>query len=565
MKTGQSRLWIVVTLVGTLVAVGSVGAMLSGDSALGRGRTVRFADPAGEHLVGTYVPGTRPGGVILLEGFGSDQVTLRSVASEFAQAGVHVFTFDFSGHGRSPGSLDFDNAATDRLARQTLAAKGAFRLLSGLPDDRIILLGHSMGARVALQAATIDPERVAGLILLGTQVNLAANVQSTVFTGVADAELAWVQSLGPGEPPVNILLIIGSWDDILTPANGRLLLQKLAGPDALAGQPYGALAEGTGRELVILDNLLHNYEVFSPWLLAHVKGWSGAIWGPDVEISAAVPTAARRNVLWVSALLGLFLALVAGERWAAAALPPAPTTARRIVITDVKRFLRVKLLFWLLALPLTAVLATLFFFIPLGIPVFNLIYVGFIGGYGLLLLPLYRLGHVPGTKGRLPFSTGDTAHTERRTRTQRVLLATGVGTVLLVFTAAYARTGWFYAPPTNVRLLWLILFMPVTALGFWIGLHEGEMLTLAAPGSIRPRIATTLIGLVPFFLWTLFLAAIGSLSGMVSGIQGLVILALVLAAGALLQRLAGRSWLAALLQSILLYWLILPQGVLFSR
>jgi pimeloyl-ACP methyl ester carboxylesterase len=510
LKAGQSRLWIVVPLVGALVAVGSVGAM-------------------------------------------------------FAQAGVHVFTFDFSGHGRSPGSLDFDNAATDRLARQVLAAKGAFRLLSGLTDERMILLGHSMGARVALQAATIDPERIAGLILLGAQVNLATNVQSLVFTGVADAELAWVQSLGPGEPPTNILLIIGSWDDILTPANGRLLLKKLAEPAAVAGQPYGALAEGTGREMVILDGLLHNYEVFSPWLLAHVKGWSGAIWGPDVGLSAAVPTTARRNALWVSALLGLFLALVAGEQWAAAILPPIPTTARRIVITDVRRFLRAKLLLWLPALPLTTILATLFFFVPLGVPVFNLIYVGFIGGYGLLLLLLYRLGHVPGTRGRLPFSIVDTAHTDRRHRTLRILLAVGVEMVLLVFTAAYARTGWFYIPPTNVRLLWLILFTPVTALGFWIGLHEGEMLTLAAPDSIRPRIATTLIGLVPFFLWTLFLAAIGSLSGMVSGIQGLVILALVLAAGALLQRLAGRPWLAALSQSILLYWLILPQGVLFSR
>jgi hypothetical protein len=37
-----------------------------------------------------------------------------------------------------------------------------------------------------------------------------------------------------------------------------------------------------------------------------------------------------------------------------------------------------------------------------------------------------------------------------------------------------------------------------------------------------------------------------------------------LAHGPLVQRIASRPWLAAVLQAILLYWLILPQGALFS-
>jgi alpha-beta hydrolase superfamily lysophospholipase len=66
--------------------------------------------------VGYYYPGEIEAGVLLLEGFGSDQVNMRSAASEFAQAGYHIFTFDFSGHGRSPGTLGYDNAETLRLA-----------------------------------------------------------------------------------------------------------------------------------------------------------------------------------------------------------------------------------------------------------------------------------------------------------------------------------------------------------------------------------------------------------------------------------------------------------------
>ncbi len=55
-------------------------------------------------------------------------------------------------------------------------------------------------------------------------------------------------------------------------------------------------------------------------------------------------------------------------------------------------------------------------------------------------------------------------------------------------------------------------FAPVTALGFWITARGGYV-----------RTAATLIGL------------------------------------------AGRAWLTEVLQTVLLYWLILPQGVLFSR
>jgi len=151
-----------------------------------------FTTPVGEKLVGHLYLGSQPAGILLLEGFGSDQVTMLSAAVEFAQMGASVFTFDFSGHGRSPGGLGFDNAETDRLARQVLAAKEHFTQTANLRDDQIIVLGHSLGARVALQSATLDENPPAGLILLGTQVNLGTNVQSEFFTGVTDASFDWV-------------------------------------------------------------------------------------------------------------------------------------------------------------------------------------------------------------------------------------------------------------------------------------------------------------------------------------------------------------------------------------
>jgi hypothetical protein len=59
------------------------------------------------------------------------------------------------------------------------------------------------------------------------------------------------------------------------------------------------------------------------------------------------------------------------------------------------------------------------------------------------------------------------------------------------------------------------------------------------------------------------MAAIGSLSGMIGGLQGLIILWGVLGFGNLVQAIGRRPWITAICMAVLLYWLILPQGVLF--
>jgi hypothetical protein len=61
-----------------------------------------------------------------------------------------------------------------------------------------------------------------------------------------------------------------------------------------------------------------------------------------------------------------------------------------------------------------------------------------------------------------------------------------------------------------------------------------------------------------------FQASIGSFSGVVGSLQGRLIQILVLTFGYMLRQIARVYWLVALSQALLLYWLILPQGVLFG-
>ena len=549
--------FMILSFVGLFLVLGSIIIVAVIDRPLANRQLVSFFASTGDALVGTYYPGTESVGVILLEGFGSDQVTMTSLASEFARSDWHVFTFDFSGHGRSPGTLTFDNAQTDRLANQALAAIEEFKLLSNLRSEQIFVIGHSLGARVALQSATMNPQQVAGLVLLGAQVNLSKNLQSEFFTGTTDTNLPWVQVLGKENPRVPILLISGIWDDILTPENAELLYKQLGG---IEGKSL--------RTLIVLPAIVHNYEPFSYQVLNQINKWLNGMailtpnqFGIYTEKTDVVAdgfnqlpiTSTVRIFCWVLGLIGLLVFFTNGNRL----LSLSDIVTKKISkpeVVNINRFLWGKLLLWFAALPVAMILGSLFFIIPLGKPVFNLIYVGFIGGYGIMLLILYKRGKIPGVQGKHLFVTEKTPF-----EWKRVLIALVIVLGVLILTAAYARTGWFYVFPINVRLVWLVIFTPFTALGFWIGLHEAQML----PQQRGAQTALTLIGLFPFFLYTLLMAALGSLSGMIGGFQGLIILWLVLAFGNLVQTVGRCSWMTAMSMAVLLYWLILPQGVLF--
>src|SRR5262249_60897529 len=74
-----------------------------------------------------------------------------------------IMALDLPGHGRSGGSIPkrIDDAA---------AVVAGF--LDALRLPRVVIGGHSMGGAIAQQLALSYPERVAGLILIGTGARL---------------------------------------------------------------------------------------------------------------------------------------------------------------------------------------------------------------------------------------------------------------------------------------------------------------------------------------------------------------------------------------------------------
>ncbi|MDX1379183.1 MAG: alpha/beta fold hydrolase, partial [Anaerolineales bacterium] len=201
---------------GLLLLLIGLSGLLALDYPLLDHQSLTLTSPDGTPLSATYYPGSVPRGILVLPGFGSDQHMMRSIVRDMTASGIHVYTFDYPGHGYSSGALEYNNASTDRLAGQVQAAMLDFQKVTGLDASQIAWMGHSLGARVALQSAVLGPALPAKLILLGAQVNLGTNAQSEFFTGTTDSDLDWVRSLGPATPPVPILLLSGTWEDILT-------------------------------------------------------------------------------------------------------------------------------------------------------------------------------------------------------------------------------------------------------------------------------------------------------------------------------------------------------------
>jgi N-formylmaleamate deformylase len=100
--------------------------------------------------------------LLLLPGITSPAITWGFVAERLARHfDVHVL--DFRGRGLSSSAPGMD-ASLDAMAADVLA------LLEVLDWSSAIVLGHSMGARVAIRAAARDPRRIGQLLLLDPPV-----------------------------------------------------------------------------------------------------------------------------------------------------------------------------------------------------------------------------------------------------------------------------------------------------------------------------------------------------------------------------------------------------------
>jgi pimeloyl-ACP methyl ester carboxylesterase len=97
---------------------------------------------------------------VLVHGLDSSKETWSGVLADLAACGYPAIALDLRGHGESPlgHPADFSPAA---LASDVLHAVRA----AGI--DRYVLVGHSMGGRIAMRAAALEAEALDGAARAG--------------------------------------------------------------------------------------------------------------------------------------------------------------------------------------------------------------------------------------------------------------------------------------------------------------------------------------------------------------------------------------------------------------
>ncbi len=171
--------------------------------------------------------------VAFIHGAGMDHTVWALQTRWFAHHGRNVLAVDLPGHGRSAGPVLTDIAAIADCLLAALTAVGA---------KRAALVGHSMGALVALEAAARAPDRIAALALLGVaplmpvHPELLAQAASGAHNAV-DLMVTWAigraAQRGANEAPG--LWLTGAALRLLERADAAALAADLAACDAYRG------------------------------------------------------------------------------------------------------------------------------------------------------------------------------------------------------------------------------------------------------------------------------------------------------------------------------------------
>ncbi len=190
--------------------------------------------------------------VVFLHGAGMDHTVWTLQTRYFAHHGWSVLALDLPGHGRSePPAPTSIEAYADWLA--------AFIATAGMAE--VALVGHSMGALIALETAARAPERVRVLALLGVAARMPVHPDLLAAAARDDpAAIELITAWGYGKPAhlggnrAPGLWLLGGGRRLLERGQAGVLASDLRACDAYAGAVVAA-ARVDAPTLLLLGEL----------------------------------------------------------------------------------------------------------------------------------------------------------------------------------------------------------------------------------------------------------------------------------------------------------------------
>jgi uncharacterized protein len=234
-----------------LIYLPSSGPVPEAHEVIGGARDVTLRTSDGLELGAWFVPARAADNdfaVLVANGNAGDRSLRAPLAEALAEEGFAVLLFDYRGYGGNPGQPSEEGLARDAIAAYRFLTEG-----EGIPRERLLYFGESLGAAVLTALATEHPP--AGLVLRSPFTDLAA-VGRVHYPFLPVGAMLWdrypvVEQLRGVTVPTTI--VYGTQDSIVPPAQSRAVAEAAAGPTTtleIEGAGHNDLALLNSRELI---------------------------------------------------------------------------------------------------------------------------------------------------------------------------------------------------------------------------------------------------------------------------------------------------------------------------
>jgi pimeloyl-ACP methyl ester carboxylesterase len=211
----------------------------------------RSASPKRATLAGAFPPPK----VLLLHGLSASKSVMTHLGTELAKLGMISYLIDLPGHGESKGQFTWANCQSSlHEALKYLSDHDSTPPSSATPPSAksaIVLVGHSMGGALAVQAAARNSPSVTGVIAVSPA---AAQVDR--------------------DAPRNLLILLGEFDLPFVRRGASLLFAQATGSPVVPLDDLRSCSNPDGsKKLVVLPWTEHSLGIFEPRGLAEISGW----------------------------------------------------------------------------------------------------------------------------------------------------------------------------------------------------------------------------------------------------------------------------------------------------
>lgn len=202
------------------------------------------------------------GTIVYLHGVADNRASAAGTLKHFTELGFDAIAYDSRAHGDSSGDI----CTYGYFEKQDLA-----RVLDTVSTQAVVVIGHSLGAAVALQAAAED-DRIDGVIAAESFADLRTIARERVWflpQRIVDAAFRYAEERGrfsadavspvaaSARIHVPVLVVHGKEDDETAPRHSERIYEALAGP----------------KRLLLIDRARHNQSFADASVWVAVDRW----------------------------------------------------------------------------------------------------------------------------------------------------------------------------------------------------------------------------------------------------------------------------------------------------